>query len=88
MIKVIEMKTKSNIDWKFINWKKIQLKVRRIQIKIYDCLKEKQNRLKVIKLQKTLINRLKSKLLAVRKVTQDNRGKNCWCRWCQFFGTN
>ena len=75
MIKVSEMKTKSNVDWKSINWKKIQLRVWRLQIKIYDCSKKKQNRLEVIKLQKTLINLLEAKLLAVRKVTQDNRGK-------------
>lgn len=75
MIKVSEMKTKSNVDWKSINWKKIQLRVSRIQIKIYDCSKKKQNRLEITKLQKTLINLLEAKLLAVRKVTQDNRGK-------------
>lgn len=74
MIKISKMKMKSNVDWKTINWRKTQLRVWRIQIKIYNCSK-KQNKYEVIKLQKILINLLETKLLAVRKVTQDNRGK-------------
>ena len=68
------MKTKKNIEWKYINWKKIHIRVWRIQTKIYRCSKQK-NYDHVIKLQKILINLLEAKLLAVRKVTQDNRGK-------------
>lgn len=64
----------SKIIWNSIDWKKIQLRVWRIQNKIYDCsLKNDKHRVK--KLQKTLINLFEAKLLAVRKVTQDNRGK-------------
>ena len=54
--------------------KKIQLRVWRLQTKIYDC-SLKGNKVQVIKLQKILINLFEAKLLAVRKVTQDNRGK-------------
>lgn len=68
------MKTKRKIVWNAINWKKIQLRVWRIQTKIYDC-SLKNNKVQVIKLQKILINLFDAKLLAVRKVTQDNRGK-------------
>lgn len=68
------MKTKSKITWNSINWKKIQLRVWRIQNKIYDCsLKKKKHQVR--KLQKILINLFEAKLLAIRKVTQDNRGK-------------
>jgi RNA-directed DNA polymerase len=68
------MKTKRKIVWNVINWKKIQLRVWRIQTKIYDC-SLKGNKVQVVKLQKILINLFEAKLLAVRKVTQDNRGK-------------
>jgi len=68
------MKTKRKTVWNEINWKKIQLRVWRIQTKIYDC-SLKGNKVQVIRLQKTLINLLEAKLLAVRKVTQDNCGK-------------
>jgi RNA-directed DNA polymerase len=74
MIKVSEMKIKSKVDWNSINWKKIQLRIWRIQTKIYDCSRRNEN-FRVIKLQKILINLPEAKLLAVRKVTQDNRGK-------------
>jgi hypothetical protein len=39
MIKISEIKTKSNVEWKSINWRKVQLKVWKMQIKIYDCSK-------------------------------------------------
>ena len=68
------MKTKRNIEWKSIDWKKIHLRVWRIQTEIYRCSK-KGDYDHMIKLQKILINLLEAKLLAVRKVTQDNRGK-------------
>ena len=74
MIKFSEMKIKGKVEWNSINWKKIQLRIWRIQKKIY--YESRQNKkLEVIKLQKILINLPEAKLLAVRKVTQDNRGK-------------
>lgn len=74
MIKVSEIKIRSKVDWNSINWRKIQLRIWRIQRKIYDCSKRSE-KFKVIKLQKTLISLLEAKFLAVRKVTQDNRGR-------------
>ena len=62
------------MEWNTIDWKKIHKRVWRIQITIYDCSLKKDKQ-QVIKLQKTLINLFEAKLLAVRKVTQDNRGK-------------
>jgi len=74
MIKVSEIKIKNKVDWNSINWRKIQLRVWGIQRKIYECSRRSE-KFKVIKLQKILINLPEAKLLAVRKVTQDNRGK-------------
>ena len=74
MIKVSELKIKSKVIWNSINWRKIHLRIWRIQKKIYDCSRQNK-KFKMIKLQKILIHLLEAKLLAVRKVTQDNRGK-------------
>lgn len=68
------MKTKGKIIWNKINWKIVQLKVWRIQCKIYDCSIRK-DKVQVVKLQRNLIKLIEAKLLAVRKVTQDNKGK-------------
>jgi RNA-directed DNA polymerase len=68
------MKMKQDTKWESLNWKKIHLRVWRIQKQIYCCSKELDFN-GVTKLQKILINLLEAKLLAVRKVTQDNRGK-------------
>ena len=74
MVKVSEIKIKSKVDWNSINWRKIQLRVWRIQRKIYEYSKRNE-KTEVTRLQKVLVNLLETKLLAVRKVTQDNRGK-------------
>lgn len=74
MIKVSEIKIRSKSDWNSINWRKVQLRIWRIQKKIYECSRQSE-KFEVIKLQKILINLPEAKLLAVRKVTQDNRGK-------------
>ena len=67
------MKSKK-LDWESIDWRKVQLRIWRIQTKIYDCSK-KGNEFDVVKFQKLLLSLFEAKLLAVRKVTQDNRGK-------------
>lgn len=70
------MKTKvnSNTPWSEIKWNIVEKKVFNLQKKIYQHTKS--NNLKLVhKLQKLLINSFDSKLLAVRKVTQDNSGK-------------
>lgn len=46
------MKTKRNIEWKSIDWKKIHLRVWRIQTEIYRCSK-RGDYYRIIKLQKT-----------------------------------
>jgi RNA-directed DNA polymerase len=61
--------------WKDVDWKKIQLRLNNLQYKIFAAKKE-NNIKKVRKLQKTILNSHDFKKLAVRKVTQLNRGKN------------
>jgi RNA-directed DNA polymerase len=72
------MKPTENISnttqWNAINWQEVEGYVFKLQVKIYEATKE--GRLQAVKdLQKTLIKSWRGRLLAVRKVTQDNRGK-------------
>lgn len=63
-----------NMQWQDINWKTIEKDVFNLQKKIY-CYSKSNDLMKVYKYQKLLITSFKSKLLAVRKITQDNSGK-------------
>ena len=66
---------KSNsVAWNELPWRKIQKAVFKLQKRIYQA-EQNGDEAKVRKLQKTLINSYYAKLLAVRKVTQDNQGK-------------
>lgn len=67
-------KISSNTQWRDINWKTIERDVFNLQKKIYYYSKS-NDLMHVHKYQKFLITSFKSKLLAVRKVTQDNSGK-------------
>ena len=60
--------------WKDINWTKVNLMVFDLQRKIFKASVNKSIG-KVRYYQKTLVNSHEAKLIAVRKVTQDNRGK-------------
>lgn len=60
--------------WKEVNWRKIELRLRKLQNSIFTG--RKNNNIKhVRKLQKIILNSYDFKKLAVRKVTQLNRGK-------------
>ena len=61
--------------WKDVNWKKVQLRLNNLQNKIFAAKKE-NNISRVRKLQKMILNSHDFKKLAVRKVSQLNRGKN------------
>ncbi|HEY9834261.1 MAG TPA: group II intron reverse transcriptase/maturase [Stenomitos sp.] len=61
-------------DWKALPWKKFQLCVFRLQIRIFKARKNGDHKL-VRKLQKLLLNSKAAKYLAVRQVTQLNQGK-------------
>ncbi|WP_220468241.1 reverse transcriptase domain-containing protein [Wolbachia pipientis] len=60
--------------WRTIPWRKLEKFVFKLQKRIYQAAKCNDIK-KVHKLQRLLLNSMSAKLLAVRKVTQDNRGK-------------
>src|SRR3989440_9537183 len=72
-------KTKRELDpeseaWKAIPWRKLEQHVFRIQKRIYRASQQGKTRT-VQKLQKLLMKSEAARLLAVRRVTQDNQGK-------------
>lgn len=66
--------TKTTTAWNSINWAKVQRVVFKLQKRIYQASLSGQNA-KARKLQKLLVKSYYAKLLAVRRVTQDNQGK-------------
>ena len=67
-------KSSESFKWKDVNWKKIELRLNILQNKIYAARKN-LNIWQVRKLQRLILNSYDFKKLAVRKVTQLNRGK-------------
>ncbi len=61
-------------NWHSINWKKVEREVFRLQKRIFRASQNGNVKL-VRKLQKLLTSSYYAKLLATRKVTQDNQGK-------------
>jgi len=64
----------NTVEWNEINWRKVEKSVFKLQKRIYQASKNDNVR-KFRRLQKTLLNSYHAKLLAVRRVTQDNAGK-------------
>lgn len=64
----------SSVEWKQLNWRKIQKAVWKLQKRIYRAYIN-GDAIKGRRLQKTLIKSYYNRLLSVRKVTQDNSGK-------------
>ncbi len=62
------------MGWKDINWRQVERYVFKLQKRIYAASRRGDVR-KVRKLQKTLMSSWSNKVLAVRRVTQENRGK-------------
>jgi RNA-directed DNA polymerase len=60
--------------WNELPWRKLEQHVYRIQKRIYQASQRGETR-KVEKLQKLLMKSKSARLLAVRRVTQDNQGK-------------
>ncbi|NER95493.1 MAG: group II intron reverse transcriptase/maturase [Symploca sp. SIO1B1] len=71
---MLKASLKTTTEWKTINWAKVQRKVFKLQKRIYKAV-EIGDRAKAHNLQKLLVKSYYAKLLAVRKVTQDNQGK-------------
>lgn len=61
-------------EWSQVDWSKIQYKVTKLQTKIYAASKA-GDKTTVVQYQKTLVQSYAARLLAVRRVTQDNKGK-------------
>lgn len=64
----------NSVEWNAINWRKAELAVFKLQKRIYQASKTDNVR-KLRRLQKTLLNSYNARLLAVRRVSQDNSGK-------------
>ena len=62
------------VGWDNINWQQVDRYVYKLQKRIYAASRRGEIK-KVRQLQKTLMNSWSCKVLAVRRVTQDNRGK-------------
>lgn len=61
-------------SWDQINWHQVGTNVRRLQERIYRAT-ERQDWKKVRSLQKLLVRATSNRLLAIRKVTQENQGR-------------
>ena len=61
-------------EWETIPWKRVERDVFKLQKRIYQASLQ-NNRKKVHSLQRLLMKSQSGRLLAVRKVTQDNLGK-------------
>ena len=62
-------------EWKNIPWRKLEVQVFKLQKRIYRASIRGDVK-QVRRLQRLLVKSTAAKLLAVRRVTQDNRGKN------------
>ena len=63
------------VEWKDINWRKLDRVTFKLQKRIFQA-SERGDVNACRKLQKTLIRSWSAKCIAVRRVTQDNQGKN------------
>jgi RNA-directed DNA polymerase len=61
-------------EWETIPWRKLEVKVFKLQKRIYQASLRGDVRL-VHRLQRLLVKSWSAKVLAVRKVSQDNQGK-------------
>lgn len=62
-------------DWRTLPWKEFQRNVYRLQKRIYQATRRGDHK-RVRSLQRLLLRSWSARCLAVRRVTQDNRGKN------------
>lgn len=64
----------NTVGWNDINWRKAERYVYKLQKRIYAA--SRRGEIKIVrKLQKTLMRSWSNKVLAVRRVTQENQGK-------------
>ncbi|NEO00391.1 MAG: group II intron reverse transcriptase/maturase [Moorea sp. SIO3I7] len=61
-------------EWNKVNWRKLEITVFKLQKRIYQASQRGNVRV-VRRLQKTLMKSWSAKMIAVRRVTQENKGK-------------
>lgn len=76
MLENNEKVSKMKPQWNLLDWSSINVRVFRIQKQIYKYSVENRGVEEIHRLQRVLTNMFECKLLAVRRVTQDNQGKN------------
>ncbi len=77
----LPVKETPSYQWQEIPWRKLERRIFKLQKRIYRASIRGDDQT-VRRLQKTLINSWSAKCLAVRRVTQDNQGKeNGRNRW-------
>ena len=74
MCESIEQNKRHVVDWDNIQWDKPRRHVRRLQERIFRATRDK-DWARVKNLQKLLVRSHSTRLLAVRRVTQENKGK-------------
>jgi|GEM_PF-2669977 RNA-directed DNA polymerase len=73
-LEITEVGMDDTPQWNQVNSKKLERRVYKLQTRIYRA--SKRGDVKAVRrLQKTLLHSWSAKLLAVRRVTQDNQGK-------------
>jgi hypothetical protein len=70
----MKWKNLTNIKWSEIDWPKVEHNIFNLQKKIYNETKI-GNTEKARKYQKVLVKSIEARILAVRRITQDNQGK-------------
>ncbi|MGK7946913.1 MAG: reverse transcriptase N-terminal domain-containing protein, partial [Microcystaceae cyanobacterium] len=65
---------KTTKEWRDVNWRKLERQIFKLQNRIYRA-SQRGDVKTVRRLQKTLIRSQKAKMIATRRVTQDNQGK-------------
>ena len=71
---LVVKKDESTVEWKHVNWCKLEKRVYKLQKRIYKA-SVRGDVEAIRKLQKTLMKSWSAKMISVRRVTQDNRGK-------------
>ena len=74
MSKTYPVEKLNNVEWKDVNWRKVERYVFKLQRRIFQASSHGNFQL-VRRLQKTLTRSYYARLLATRQVTQDNSGK-------------
>ncbi len=72
---VIFNNDKAMVEWKHINWRKLEKRVFKLQKRIYKA-SQRGDVKAVRRLQKTLMKSRSARSISVRRVTQENQGKN------------